>query len=835
LLLLLIPLEDMRPGSAQAAYDHAVQTFQRGDLAKSQQETELGIRQFQVSNSDWAAKFQLLQAETMVRRGMYNDALRLLAGYHPDSGHSEEIIRKLAIEADALTRLQQLSAANQKLTQAEGLCKSSDYPSCGYVLRTRGILAGKQGQLNAARQFFLESLLFARAHQDRWGEIGALNNLGYADMQIGRFDEAADWLRSAHREAAEIGSDFWTQLVVGNLGWAYYQLGDDERAMELFLDAEKRATKLGNLRGKLKWISNAGYVYHDTGDLNHAEQSYRQALDLARQIDSKEDIVNALEDLAQVSVETGKLDVASAYLDQVTPMESASGDRFRASVMLTQGMLAIARRQDQQAETLLRAIQNNPASPITTRLGAGDELAGLFGLEGNTQAAEQMYKATLNAFESARAQLKNEDLRLPFSANATGIYDDYIHLLVEEGRSEEALSVASQSRARTLSQGLDIAVSRTSFYPSALNPRQIAQQTGATLLFYWMGEKQSYLWAITPAKIAVFSLPAQAAIVAHIKRYRQALLNLEDPQQSGNEDGQALYQLLVAPAAKLIRPKAPVMILADGALSQLNFETLLAPGPSQKVGRGADPAPSVHYWIEDATLLAAPSLDLLAAAKPAREVSQKLLLLGNPVSPSPDYPSLPLFGAEMARIEKHFAAHRAAVFAGEQASPAAYLTGNPAQYAFIHFVSHAVASRTDPLDSAIILSSSSLPGSSLSGGNAVEASFKLYARDIMQHSIDARLVTISACYGSGTRSYAGEGLVGLSWAFLRAGAHNVIGALWEVSDDSTPRLMDTLYQGLEDGLAPAVALRNAKLDLLHSQSRFRKPFFWAPFQIYTRR
>ena len=76
---------------------------------------------------------------------------------------------------------------------------------------------------------------------------------------------------------------------------------------------------------------------------------------------------------------------------------------------------------------------------------------------------------------------------------------------------------------------------------------------------------------------------------------------------------------------------------------------------------------------------------------------------------------------------------------------------------------------------------------------AAEDSFKLYAREIMQHPIDAQLVTIAACYGGGTRSYAGEGLVGLSWAFLRAGAHNVIGALWEVSDESAPRLMDGLY------------------------------------------
>src|ERR1017187_8563427 len=74
-------------------------------------------------------------------------------------------------------------------------------------------------------------------------------------------------------------------------------------------------------------------------------------------------------------------------------------------------------------------------------------------------------------------------------------------------------------------------------------------------------------------------------------------------------------------------------------------------------------------------------------------------------------------------------------------------------------------------------------------------------------------------------------VVGLSWAFLRAGAHNVIGALWEVSDDSTPRMMDALYQGLEDGMSPSAALRQAKLTLLHSQGSFRRPFYWASFQI----
>ena len=166
----------------------------------------------------------------------------------------------------------------------------------------------------------------------------------------------------------------------------------------------------------------------------------------------------------------------------------------------------------------------------------------------------------------------------PFAANATGIYDGYIHLLAEQGRSEEALATADQSRARTLAQGLGVEESKTASR-AALHPRQIAQSSGATLLFYWLGAQHSYLWAINPAKVTLIPLPAKKEITQRVERYRRALLDGEDPQRTGNEDGQALYQILVAPAAKLIRSNAPVMILADGALSQLNFETLLAPGP----------------------------------------------------------------------------------------------------------------------------------------------------------------------------------------------------------------------------------------------------------------
>jgi CHAT domain-containing protein len=824
-LLLIAPIEDTRPVSARVEYEHARQLFLHGDLARCQQEAELGYRRLEKRDPKAASEFLLLEADAMLWRGMYADALRVLST-RPMSAYTRgEAILERTIEGTALTRLHDFSRANERLAEAERLCAGGLNAECGGVVRARGILAVEHGQLAEARKDFLASLAFARAHRDRWLETTALVNLGVVALQSERYDEAVDWSMGAYRAAVKLDAADMAQVASGNLGWAYFELGDQEKSLALFQEAEKQAAELGDVHAEINWVTDAGHVHRDAGDLGLAADSYHRALDLAKRIDSKEDVITALEDLAHVSIDASDPDAASGYIEQVTPMLRASGNRLDAlDVMLARGKIAAARREDKQAEAIFRTVEEDPESQTSMRLGSEHELARLFEREGNLNGAGRMYRTALTTFESARAQLKNEDSKLPFLANAAPIYDDYIHFMIGQVKAEEALAVADQSRARTLAQGLGLGGSDAAFRRGALSPRAVARKVGATLLFYWLGARQSYLWAVTPEKIALFTLPRATEMVRLIARYRRTLLGPQDPMEAANEDGRELYRLLVAPAAGLIRRAAPVMILADGALDQLNFETLLAPGP----GRGGDSEASrgatVHYWIEDATLESAPSMEMLAAAKPARSGARNLLLIGNPVSTSEEFPSLPLFGFEMAEVEKRFGAHRATVFSGARATPATYLSSKPAQFSYIHFVAHAVASRTDPLDSAIILS----------GPAGSEESFKLYARDIMQHPIDAKLVTISACNGSGTRSYTGEGLVGLSWAFLRAGARNTIGALWEVSDDSTPRLMEELYQGLADGQTPAAALRRAKLDMLYAGGRFSSPFYWAPFELYTR-
>jgi len=749
----------------------------------------------------------------MLWRGLSEDALRILANWSPKVSSEENVIRAQTLEGVALMHLQRFPEANQLFSEADALCARNEYPTCGSVLRARGVLAIQQGRLADAHDLLLRSLFLARKHHDRMSEATAFLNLAAVSGQEDHYDDAVDWAGSADRAALALGNEDLAEAAHGNLGWAYFKLGDTDKALELFLEAKDSAARLGDNGDEIKWLTTAGYVYNDTGDPARAFQFYTQALQLATRFDSKEDIVNSLQDLAHVSIQTGKLDDAEAYLTQVNPFIHASGNRLDAlDVMLVQGKIAAARHQDKQAETIFRAVENDPAAQTSMRLDAEHELALLYERHGNPSNADRMYRTALTSFESARDLLKKEDSKIPFVTNATDIYGDYIHFLVGQGKTDQALRIADQSRAQTLEQGLGLASHTNSIDSPYLKPIEVARKTNATLLFYWMGDRQSWLWIINSRKIALFPLPPQREIAQSVARYRRALLGIADPIEDSDPDGLALYRLLVAPAADLLPPGSNVIILSDGALSQLNFETLIVP------------APRPHYWIEDATVVSAPSLHLLAAAAGMKQSAKgRLLLIGDAISPNIDYPQLPEAASEMKQIQQTVATQDETVYSREEATAAAYLDSDPQRFTYIHFVAHGVASRTDPLDSAIILSRST----------AAEDSFKLHAREIIRHPIHARLVTISACYGSGTRSYAGEGPVGLAWAFLHAGAHNVIGALWEVSDESTPQMMGDLYQDLERGQSPGTALREAKLSLLHSHTTFRKPFYWAPFQLYT--
>jgi CHAT domain-containing protein len=199
---------------------------------------------------------------------------------------------------------------------------------------------------------------------------------------------------------------------------------------------------------------------------------------------------------------------------------------------------------------------------------------------------------------------------------------------------------------------------------------------------------------------------------------------------------------------------------------------------------------------------------------------QSLLLIGNPLPHAPEYPALGYAAAEMTDIAKHFETRAVRSYDGVNASPASYRMARPEQFSFIHFTAHATANVESPLDSAVILS-------------GPDQTYKLYARDVAARPLTADLVTVSACRSAGGRAYSGEGLVGFSWAFLRAGARRVVAGLWDVDDRSTADLMDRLYGALAAGEPPARALRHAKLALIAEGGAAARPYNWGPFEMFT--
>jgi CHAT domain-containing protein/Tfp pilus assembly protein PilF len=764
------------------------------------------------SDPEWAWRFKLLEAKSLLWRGMYAQVLALLNSQttRPNSRNSQ--IEILALEGASLARLHKFPEAEEMLGQAVQMCQASSEVACGDVLLSRGVLAVQRGQMPAAKQLFDQSLEFARANRDDFLRATALLNMGATSLQEEHFDEAIDWTESAYEASSSLGFGNTTRTALGNLGWAYYKLGDLEKSLELSIKAEKLANQAGNIVLDLYWTTNVGYVYAGLGDLARAKQSYLKALDLATKINGREGIYNALRALALVSVGSGELSDARKYSDEAIAIARVDNNRLNELYpLLVKGLVAARTHDVAAAEGIFQEVERDHHVNTSMKWRAQHGLALLYEDEKRPDDADREYRAALATFEAARSSVQRNDAKLPFSNNASHIYDDYVHLLVARGKINDALRWADYSRARTLAEGLGLLSKGVWAGPPALNAQEIARRARGNICFYWLGERQSYLWVITPRQTRLFSLPPGAEIDAAVQRYRKALSGPGDVLESSDQDGRSLYSTLIAPVRTLLPRDAKVFIVPDGSLNNLNFETLLAPEPK------------LHYWIEDATIINASSLRVLAASSsPETNRAHNLLLIGNSIAPSPKYPELPRAAVQMDSVAGHFLPSQRHILSRDQATPAAYLASAPDQFSYIHFVAHGTASRLSPLESAIVLSQ----------GSAENDSFKLYARDIIGHPLRAELVTISACYGAGERAYSGEGLVGLSWAFLRAGAHNVIAALWEATDVSTEQLMGKFYDELDKGATPDAALRAAKLTLLHG-SGFHNPFYWAPFQIYA--
>jgi CHAT domain-containing protein len=109
----------------------------------------------------------------------------------------------------------------------------------------------------------------------------------------------------------------------------------------------------------------------------------------------------------------------------------------------------------------------------------------------------------------------------------------------------------------------------------------------------------------------------------------------------------------------------------------------------------------------------------------------------------------------------------------------------------------------------------------------------LATNEVFNLKLGAPLVMLSACEtGLGQTETRGEGVIGLTRAFIYAGAPTVGVSLWSVADSSTPQLMTDFYKNLlaGQGMSPTAAMRAAQQSMIAGK-KYSAPFYWAPFVL----
>ena len=698
-------------------------------------------------------------------------------------------------------------AAEAHLATAEQLAQTSIPELLAKIYFRKGWIENAKKDKAKEEEYQKEALRLAQQYPQPI-EASVLTSLGLLYLGSHRYSAAVEMFVSSLKSARKWHDRRLEELSLGNLGDLYLELGDYRLSEEYSKPGAEMAAALGEEDHELAWLLNLGSA--DQSDprqlFDDAEAAFLRALELAKKLGDNGSVIKCLNNLAHLSIRRGDIPKAKDFVRQVEILDPKQG-AVLYFLRLHETEIALAERDYPRAQKLAeRALHLSPAPNALNLQRFQTDLARAYAGQSKDILAERWFRTAINTAEKVCADVKEDAFRITCLGQST-YYADYVAFLVKKNRPLEAMAVAELGRSRILGDGASAitpekAAAKIKLVQNKLRPGK------QVILTYFLCDDQSYLWAVTHSNITAFVLPPIKVFYSEIYSYNQqiqALQNLGDSQTAVQ-----LYEQLVLPAQSLIPRGAQVTIVPNRNLYHLNFETLVVPGPSP------------HYWIEDVEINVSGSFSILATpSRPRQATSSQLLLIGDPKQVPGGPPPLAHAAEEMQRVTGHFALKQRAVIAGDSAIPQSYSSSHPAKFRYIHFATHGIASLISPLDSYILLS----PGA--------DGHFELPARSIMTRKISAELVTISACESGGVRAFDSEGLIGLGWAFMHAGAHEVVAGLWDVDDASSPRLMDDFYAGITSGMDAAHSLREAKLKMLHGEGARQRPYYWGPLQLHV--
>jgi len=770
---------------------------------------------------------------------------------------------------DALDHYQRSLTLERELGDRSGIAST---------LNNVGLIYKNLGRYDDALARYRESLALQRELGDRGGVASALSNIGYLHFRQGRLSEALRQYRKGLSIERKIDDRDGVAQTLSTIGEVREQQGRFEEALARYRDAHTILRDLGDRSGIATALQNIGDVYRRQRRYKDALRHLRKALSIHREIGDRARTASTLNAIGNVLAQQTRYESALTHYRDALRINRTLGRRPNVAQNLENvGAIHLSRDRLQAAtDTLERAVQRaetlrqSATSPEARRSLLSTQIESYRALTNAYVRAEHPDSA-LRAVEQARARLLAERLTAPAHTDTSFSVPTVRHLQNTLGPDEAALLYANADANYPLTA---VVATRDTVHAQTLPDDSLLtglHQAYSQRLARLREEEGPLVNALSGASAA--SLTARPSLATTLRLYRYYLTRDATGDTAQHDLARRLYDLLLAPVEAPLQSAETVTVVPTGALGYLPFETLRAP-----TGRYLIETQQVHY-AQSLTVLGqlqerryassrkpllalggadygapAPSGErpLLAERRGASTVrsaehaarlyrtAERRLDQGR--SPRPTYAELgydqwpTLYGTKLeVQKLKRTVGPGATLLTGGAASEdrmrALNASGDLARYRRLHFATHGIAMPEAPQLSALVLSQKN-------------ASDSLAARDgylampeIADLRLQADVAVLSACRTGLGRIIAGEGVVNLSHAFLRAGANATLVSQWRVLDWSTQQFMTSVYrtaQAPDTSFAEAVTLTKRAFISGQFGERNTDPLRWAPFVYYGR-
>jgi CHAT domain-containing protein len=677
-----------------------------------------------------------------------------------------------------------------------------------------------RGEYEAALQRFSESLRLRQDANDTRGEAVTLTGIGKVEALMGHRERAQAYLQRAlerlpkSKPNAKVEGD-----ILSNLGWVSRSLNENSAALDYF----NRALPLrrGDRIGEATTLYGISTISQRLGRFEESIVAIEAALEIIESVRTR-----GLNQQLRLSYFASIQDYYDFYIYLFMRL-----DKLRPG----QGYAAKA----------LHACERARARSLIDLL-AENQIDLRHGVDPSLLAAERRIDQELSAAVSRQYQKQS---------NPSDIASTEVRDLISQ---REAL----RAQIREASPNYAAIVQPQPLTAHEIQERVLDDET--VLLEYALGEDESYLWIVTVQETFSYRLPGRADIEHRVRTLNESLLarnqivanespakrrsRIAEADTRAIETRQELGQILLGPIAGRFAEKR-LLIVAPDVLQYVPFAALV------------DPASPTTPLINNHELVVLPSATTIAVLRAyiTNRIAQPNLLaaFGDPVFSAADervasiwnrtrgikdrvpvppaaagpvsqtattFPRLLSSRWEATQIVSMFSAKNRKLFLDFDASRQIATGADISHFRFIHFATHAVVDNQHPELSGIVLSMVDKTGRPQNGF--------LSANEIFDLKLPAELIVLSGCRTGLGKEFKGEGLVGLTRAFMYAGAARIVVSLWDVDDKPTSELMVRFYRYMlgTAKLRPAAALRAAQLEMSRDP-RWQSPYFWAAFVL----